>query len=448
MWNRPLLILAAKFLLALRVLGQVSAPDPLQEVRGEVLELTDSTFDAAIAKYDHILVDFYAPWCGHCKQLSPELDAAAWTLEKNTPSIVLAKINAEKYTGLASKYKVSAYPALRFFINGFPTDYNGPRKAASLVLHLQKLAGPDVTVLKTNSELEEFILTSGNSFPVFIGFGVQISMILELAQQYKNKAWFVVMESFSVKAMVDYNFDRHPAIVVLHQESGEQEAFYGPFEGNDLAQFVRQNFLPLVTSLTFDNLKLFKEDGRPIALAILKDTLLDQSASIIKEMKAAAPANRAFVFAYVDAVKWPEFVESFHTRGSTFPRFVIWNGDSDYFVTTTPLAFTGEQSGLYMTEVLQEYNEGKAIRHKIKGPSLMGFVTSNLGLTVAYALILIVVTVVFFQNHSVSNTDKGKHELTMTEDKKDELSSNDSSKATDSGMSSGDLTSSVDTEES
>lgn len=40
---------------------------------GKVLELDESNFDAAISSFDYILVDFYAPWCGHCKRLAPQV---------------------------------------------------------------------------------------------------------------------------------------------------------------------------------------------------------------------------------------------------------------------------------------------------------------------------------------------------------------------------------------
>ena len=57
-----------------------------------VLDLTSSTFQAAIEQHDTLMVEFFAPWCGHCKKHAPEYEAAADALNEEDPPIRIAKV--------------------------------------------------------------------------------------------------------------------------------------------------------------------------------------------------------------------------------------------------------------------------------------------------------------------------------------------------------------------
>ncbi|KAG9144528.1 hypothetical protein Leryth_010747 [Lithospermum erythrorhizon] len=75
-------------------------------VDGRVLELNDSNIDAAISTFDYIFIDFYAPWCGHCKRLNPELDKAAPILAGLKNPVIIAKVNVDKYKSLIKKHDI------------------------------------------------------------------------------------------------------------------------------------------------------------------------------------------------------------------------------------------------------------------------------------------------------------------------------------------------------
>ena len=112
------------------------------QLPSQVLELTDNTFDEAIAKHDYLLVQFYAPWCSYCKEMEPEYDAAAAALAAQDPPLTIARIDATVNRGTTDRLGIKTFPALFFYNKGQKIDYKGDRTKEAIIKQVNRKYAP------------------------------------------------------------------------------------------------------------------------------------------------------------------------------------------------------------------------------------------------------------------------------------------------------------------
>lgn len=133
-------------------IGLISAHVPVEK---GVLVLDDHNFDDAVAHNEFLLVEFYAPWCGHCKKLAPEWEKAAAELASAKDPAKLAKVDATIATGLAERFAIKGFPTIAFFRNGKKVEYNAGRTSSEIVAWLKKQSGPAAKTIDTATQLQE-----------------------------------------------------------------------------------------------------------------------------------------------------------------------------------------------------------------------------------------------------------------------------------------------------
>ncbi len=84
-----------------------------------VREFTDENFDSEVLQADGaVLVDFWAPWCGPCRQIAPMIEELA----SENPGVKIGKVNIDDNPASAERFGVNSIPTLMVFRNGQVSD--------------------------------------------------------------------------------------------------------------------------------------------------------------------------------------------------------------------------------------------------------------------------------------------------------------------------------------
>lgn len=115
-----------------------------------VLDLIPDNFDNVVLNSGKpALVEFFAPWCGHCKNLAPifeELGAKFASEDK----VSIAKVDADEHKDLGRRFGVQGFPTLKWFDgkSDKPEDYSGGRDLDSLASFVSEKTGIKVKAKK------------------------------------------------------------------------------------------------------------------------------------------------------------------------------------------------------------------------------------------------------------------------------------------------------------
>jgi len=318
-------------------------PDP----NSHVLVLTGATFDEEIAKHDHTLVEFYAPWCGHCKRLAPEYEKAAHDLEGRGS---LAKVDCTAEATLCSKFEVRGYPTVKIFTkDGKHSEYPGARTADAIVKFMDKQSAPPYTALVSAEALAEFVGKDDSEVSV-VGFfasasGKDYDTFLATAKSLRNDYNFGVVSTSDARALAGSSgASGLPAVIVFKPKSyGEENAVYqGEMAEEPLAEFFGGESFPLMGEIGPENYQSYLERELPLVWFFLE---LDTQ--VTKELTAAARQVAAnfkgqLSFVHLDGIKWADHAKNFGVKGKP-PGMVIEDRDTGKnYVYPTGGALTAE----------------------------------------------------------------------------------------------------------
>uniref|UniRef100_A0A2P2HXV2 protein disulfide-isomerase n=2 Tax=Hirondellea gigas TaxID=1518452 RepID=A0A2P2HXV2_9CRUS len=222
---------------------------------GAVVELTDSNFEKLVLKSDDMwLVEFFAPWCGHCKNLEPHWAEAATKLKG---LMKLGALDATVHTVKAGQYNVNGFPTIKFFYNGEVIDYDGGRTAGDIVSWATDRASanipaPDVVEIIGTKTFEK----ACKDHPICVVAVLPhildcqskcrndyIKMLKDMGDKYKQKQWGWIwteaMSQSNLEESLDIGGFGYPALAALNAKKMQFALLRGSFSKDGVNEFLR-----------------------------------------------------------------------------------------------------------------------------------------------------------------------------------------------------------------
>lgn len=259
--------------------NQVDATNPPTAV----LDLSEKFLD--VKDEGMWFVEFYAPWCAHCKRLHPVWDQVGHALSDSNLPIRVGKLDCTRFPAVANKLSIQGYPTIMFFRNGHTIDYRGGREKEALVSFAKRCAAPIIEVMKED-QLEK-VKMSARTQPSFVFFGESSGPLFDAFNDAANSKFSVARFYSITPPEKDSTFRQR---VVVLKDNVEIE-FDG--ETDSMTDWVTRERWPGFLQATSSNLAEIGASGKLVVLIVSSESQKFNNTSPIREFhKTAEEASK------------------------------------------------------------------------------------------------------------------------------------------------------------
>jgi len=216
--------------------------------RASVIEL-GANLEAVVASKQPLLVQFYAPWCGHCQQMAP-----TWSALGSSPrlkGVMVGKLDCTAHQAVAQKFGIRGFPTVKFFRNGRGIDYDGARTEEKIAAFAHAMLQPAVKT-QLDTSLASLIASKPEP-PVFLHLGQRGELYGEfehVAELFMPQLGFYHIEAphaGRIGVVKDGQmFDYVPGSAARQLAawvSAEKESSFGEFTLKTAKRFVKHKFI-------------------------------------------------------------------------------------------------------------------------------------------------------------------------------------------------------------
>jgi len=224
-----------------------------------VRALSTDDFSSVAEGSTPALIEFYAPWCGHCKSLAPEYEIVAEVFKPHTSSVIVAKVDCDANSEVCSSNDVSGYPTLKWFpgSGAQAVNYDGGRTSDDIISFINSKTGLNAKVKKPitkaleliETEFDEIILNRKFIFVEFYapwcGHCKQLAPIWEkLAIAFQNERNVVIAKidvaTGNEGLATRYGVEGFPTLILFTPDNSKGEKYEGSRDLEALVSFMNE----------------------------------------------------------------------------------------------------------------------------------------------------------------------------------------------------------------